>query len=88
METQFLTVRLNDAESALVARLHQATGESKSSLVKRALKQLAEQEIGAKGQSLFALGAPSFGKHGDSSRQSADLKSLVKQRVHAKRTRR
>jgi hypothetical protein len=87
METQFLTVRLSASEAALVARLHQSTGESKSELVKRALHSLAEREQATKNPSLHELGAALFGKHGSAVRQSSDIKSVVASRIHAKRTR-
>jgi hypothetical protein len=34
---------------------------------------------------LYDLGKPIFGKHGDASRQSADIKSVVRERLAAKR---
>ena len=86
MAAQFLTVRLTEAESKLVERLHTQTGLSKSALVKQALSRLsAAHEPSAEG-GLFALGAARFGRHGDPSRQSARIKRVVRERLNAKRT--
>ena len=86
MSTQFLTVRLTEAESKLVERLHVQTGLTKSALVKQALNRLsAVHETSADG-GLFALGAAHFGRHGDATRQSAQIKRVVHERLHAKRT--
>ena len=86
MGTQFLTVRLTEAESKLVERLHVQTGLSKSALVKQALSRLsAEHETIADG-GLFALGSARFGRHGDAARQSARIKRVVRERLNAKRT--
>jgi Arc/MetJ-type ribon-helix-helix transcriptional regulator len=87
LETQFLTVRLSEGDAALVARLHRSTGESKSDLVKRALRSLAEREMVDQPTSLHELGETVFGKRGDASRQSADIKSVVASRILAKRSR-
>ena len=86
MTTEFLTVRLTAAESKLVQQLHIQTGLTKSALVKHALARLSEQQTTAVEGGLFALGAGRFGRHGDASRQSADIKSIVRKRVRAKRT--
>lgn len=86
MSTQFLTVRLTDAESKLMERLHAQTGLSKSALVKQALSRLSAQHDPAAGGGLFALGAARFGKHGDGARQSANIKGVVRDRLNAKRT--
>ena len=86
MGTKFLTVRLTEAESKLVERLHVQTGLSKSELVKQALSRLsAAHEPSAEG-GLFALGAAQFGRHGDAVRQSARIKRVVRQRLNAKRS--
>jgi hypothetical protein len=86
MGTQFLTVRLTEAESKLVERLHVQTGLSKSALVKQALSRLsAVHDVNAEG-GLFALGAARFGRHGDATRQSARIKRIVRERLNAKRT--
>jgi hypothetical protein len=78
MSTQFLTVRLTEAEAKLVARLQVQTGLSKSALVKQALNGLsAVHEACAEG-GLFALGAARFGRHGDATRQSARIKRTVR----------
>lgn len=86
MGTQFLTVRLTEAESKLVERLHVQTGLSKSELVKQALSRFsATHDVNAEG-GLFALGAARFGRHGDATRQSARIKRTVRERLNAKRT--
>lgn len=85
MSTLFLTVRLTEAESKLVARLHAQTGLSKSALIKQALSRLsAAHEPSAEG-GLFALGVAHFGRHGDATRQSANIKQAVRERLNAKR---
>ena len=86
MATQFLTVRLTEAESKLVERLHAQTGLSKSALVKQALRQLSGAHKSYSEGGLFALGAAHFGRHGDATRQSAQIKSVVRERLNAKRT--
>lgn len=86
MGAQFLTVRLTEAESKLVERLHVQTGLSKSELVKQALSRLsAAHDVNAEG-GLFALGAARFGRYGDATRQSARIKRTVRERLNAKRT--
>lgn len=87
METQFLTVRLSESDAALIGKLNRATGESKSEIVKRALRSLASSEVAITSSGLYELGESRFGKHGSRSRQSADIKTVVRDRVHAKRTR-
>ena len=87
MRTQFLTIRLTEAEARLVARLNAQTGLTKSQLVKQALKKLsAEPDISA-GGGLFEIGADRFGRHGDKARQSAQIKQVVRARLDAKRSR-
>ena len=86
MGAQFLTVRLTEAESRLVERLHVQTGLSKSALVRQALSRLsAAHEVSADG-GLFALGAAHFGRHGDATRQSARIKHAVRERLNVKRS--
>lgn len=86
MTTQFLTVRLTEAESKLVERLHLQTGLSKSALVKQALNRLSAVHEKSVEGGLFALGAGRFGRHGDATRQSARIKRTVRERLNAKRT--
>ena len=86
MRAQFLTVRLTETESRLVARLHRQTGLTKSALVKQALRNLSVSQDSAAGGSLFELGAARFGRHGDAARQSAQVKRVVRERLNAKRT--
>lgn len=87
MSAQFLTVRLTEAESRLVARLHKQTGLTKSALVKQALKNMSGSHDASAGGGLFELGAARFGRHGDAARQSARIKRVVRERLDAKRTR-
>ena len=87
MSTQFLTIRLTDAEAQLVARLNKQTGLTKSALVKQALKNLSATHDASGGGGLYALGAEGFGRHGDVTRQSARIKQVVRDRLDAKRTR-
>ncbi len=86
MRAQFLSIRLTEAESRLVARLNQITGLSKSALVKRALKEMSAAHDGAAASSLFDPGAANFGRHGDATRQSAGIKRVLRERLNAKRT--
>jgi predicted transcriptional regulator len=86
MGSQFLTVRLTEAESKLVDRLHLQTGLTKSALVKQALSQLSAAQAAPAEGGLFALGAARFGRHGDATRQSARIKRVVRERLNAKRT--
>lgn len=84
MATEFLTLRLSAEDAALMAHLHAQTGLTKSDIVKRALRQLVNsQELPASG-GLFALGQASFGRQGDATRQSADVKRVVRERLRAK----
>ena len=84
MTTQFLTLRLTAEDASLMAHLHAQTGLSKSDIVKRALRQLVNSEAVPAAGGLFALGQASFGRHGDATRQSADLKRVVRERLRAK----
>ena len=86
MATQFLTVRLTEAEAKLVERLHTQTGLSKSALVKQALSRLSVAHETSADGGLFALGAARFGRHADATRQSARIKRVVRERLNAKRT--
>lgn len=82
---QFLSLRLGASDSALMQRLHERMGLSKTDIVKHALRQLASSTEVQAGESLYDLGKPIFGKYGDASRQSADIKSVVRARLAAKR---
>ena len=84
MTTQFLTLRLSADDASLMARLHAQTGLSKSDIVKRALRQLVSADEAPQAGSLFALGQAKFGKQGDATRQSADVKRVVRERLLAK----
>ena len=86
MSTQFLTVRLTEAESKLVERLHLQTGLSKSALVKQALNRLSAAQETSPDGGLFALGKARFGRYGDAARQSARIKLVVRERLNARRT--
>lgn len=85
MSAQFLTIRLTEAESRLVTRLNKQTGLTKSALVKQALKAMSATHDTAAGGGLFELGAARFGLHGDATRQSAQIKRAVRDRLNAKR---
>ncbi len=82
---QFLSLRLGASDSALMQQLHERMGLSKTDIVKHALRQLASSTEAQADVSLYDLGKPVFGKHGDASRQSADIKSVVRERLAAKR---
>ena len=87
MNSSHLTLRLSSQDAALIEHLRVQTGLSKSDVVKHALRTLASNEDFAApaAQGLFALGEGSFGRHGDASRQSADMKSVVRARLMVKR---
>lgn len=86
MADHFLTIRLTEAESRLVARLNQQTGLTKSALVKKALENLSLTQDASAGGGLFELGEAHFGRHGDAARQSTQIKRVVRARLNAKRT--
>lgn len=87
MPASHLTLRLTSQDALLIEQLRAQTGMSKSDIVKHALRTLASNEdcAGPVAQSLFALGESGFGRHGDVSRQSADVKAVVRARLKAKR---
>ena len=85
MRAQFLTIRLTADDSMLMSRLHSNTGLTKSEIVKRALRRMAEQDdAAAAGGGLYQLGATRFGRYGDATRQAADIKHVVRAIVKAK----
>ena len=84
MTQEFLTVRLSADDASLVAQLHAQTGLSKSDIVKRALRQLAVAQLVPASAGLFTLGESSFGRQGDATRQSANVKRVVRERLQAK----
>jgi predicted transcriptional regulator len=88
MDSEFLTVRLSNDDARMVQRLREATGLSKSAIVKRALRLLADHRDATDEKSLYQLGAAYFGRYGDARRQSVDIKRIAKLRIHAKNTRR
>ena len=87
MNTSHLSLRLSSQDALLIEHLRVQTGLSKSDVVKHALRALASNDDFAAPavQGLFALGEGSFGRHGDASRQSAAMKSVVRARLKAKR---
>ena len=87
MTASHLTLRLTDQDAQLIESLRSRTGLSKSDIVKQALRTWAGSEGSSApvARGLFALGEGSFGKHGDVSRQSADMKSVVRERLDSKR---
>jgi len=84
MTEQFLSLRLSADDAALMAQLHAQTGLSKSDIVKRALRQLADAQLAPAAGGLFALGQSSFGRQGDATRQSAKVKRIVRDRLQAR----
>jgi Ribbon-helix-helix protein, copG family len=87
METEFVTIRLTKDEADCMRRLRQATGLSKTEIIRRALRTLSGgrgDEIAGVG--LFDLGASRFGKHGDARRQSSKIGQIARTRANAKRT--
>ena len=90
MNTSHLTLRLSSQDALLIEHLRVQTGLSKSDLVKHALRALAgtasnDDFAAPAAQGLFALGQGSFGRHGDASRQSTNMKPVVRARLLAKR---
>ena len=87
MNSSHLTLRLSSQDALLIEHLRVQTGLSKSDVVKHALRALASYDDSAApaAKGLFALGEGSFGRHGDASRQSGDLKSVVRARLMVKR---
>jgi Arc/MetJ-type ribon-helix-helix transcriptional regulator len=86
MTTRFLTVRLGQDDAGLVDRLRERTGLSQSDVVKQALRAWASAQSGGVTENLFSLGEGRFGRHGDASRQSRDIKRVVRARLDAKRS--
>lgn len=86
MAALFLNVRLNQADAQLIDRLQAQTALTKSELVKRALHALARDTAGVRPGGLYELGKARFGRYGDVTRQAADIKSVVRDRLHAKRS--
>lgn len=85
--TQFLSLRMVSEDTVLLDRLQAQLGGTKSDIVKQALRLMAEQTPVEPGHSpsLYALGADRFGRYGDATRQSADIKTVVRQRLSVKR---
>lgn len=84
-QDQFLSLRLGSQDAALMQQLHEKTGLSKTDIVKQALRQWASATQASSEVSLYDLGKPVFGKHGDAKRQSSSIKSVVRERLAAKR---
>jgi nucleoid DNA-binding protein len=84
-QDQFLSLRLGSQDAALMQQLHEKTGLSKTDIVKQALRQWASATQANSEISLYDLGKPVFGKHGDAKRQSGNIKSVVRERLAAKR---
>jgi Ribbon-helix-helix protein, copG family len=81
----FLSLRLDESDAALMQTLYCRTGLSKTEIVKLALRKLANETLPE--TSLFDMGASKFGRYGDARRQSTQIKSVVRERIAAKRTR-
>ena len=87
MDSEYLSVRLSKDDAQVIQRLHQQTGLSKSEIVKRALRSLAQDNSTSPEGGLFELGANRFGRFGNVQRQSENIKDVVKARLNAKRHR-
>jgi Ribbon-helix-helix protein, copG family len=83
---QYLSLRLSVDDSHIVQRLHEQLGLSKSEIVKKALRLLAEQQANGPHSDAYAAGAALFGRHGDVRRQSSQLKQIVRQGLVSKRS--
>jgi hypothetical protein len=79
---QFLSLRLNANDSAVLSDLHGRMGLTKTEIVKLALRKLASDT--AKELGLFEIGEAKFGRYGDSTRQSRQIKAVVRERIQAK----
>jgi len=77
---QILSLRLSADEAQLMAQLHARLGISKSAVVKKALRLLADQFGSTKPADAYSAGAGLFGRYGDEQRQSSDIKQVVYQR--------
>ena len=87
MDAEFLTVRLSKEDARVIRRLRDATGMTKSEIVKKALHSLAGGSApSAPGSGLYELGVDRFGRHGDVRRQSSDVKRIDRRRAVAGRT--
>jgi hypothetical protein len=87
LSSEFLSLRVAQSDAALLEQLRQTLGGTKSDIVKQALRLMAAQQIPSTEEnapSLYQLGAPKFGRHGDAGRQSASIKSVVRARLNAK----
>ncbi len=82
---QFVSLRLGASDAQLMRVLHERTGLSKTDIVKRALRLMASQSQDVEQVGLYELGRSFFGRYGDATRQSADIKSIVRQRMIDKR---
>ena len=83
--THFLSLRLSTEDSRIVERLHGQLGLSKSEVVKKALRLLAEHIDGGTEADAYTVGADLFGRHGDAQRQSPHVKDVVRQVLNRKR---
>jgi hypothetical protein len=89
MNAQFLTLRLTEDDVDIVTRLRAQTGLSKSDLVKRALREMVSaNDTPTTSVSLYDLKmAQTTEILGDSTRQSAHIKQIVRERLQAKHSR-
>jgi hypothetical protein len=81
--SQFLSLRLDSGDAALMRALSVRTGLSKTEIVKLALRKLANETQSE--VSLFDMGSAKFGLYGDASRQSSQVKAIVRERLLVKR---
>ena len=84
---QFLSLRLSGDDTRLMERLHTRLQLSKTEVVKQALRLMAAQIDAQPQADAFSSGAHLFGRHGDAQRQATDIKSVVRERLAAKRAR-
>jgi hypothetical protein len=78
--SHMLSVRLSESDSRLLSNLCRCTGLCKSQLARRALTTLFEKESLSDGKSLFDLGENRFGRYASNTRQSANIKRMVRAR--------
>ena len=64
-----------------MTQLHARLGIGKSSVVKKALRLLADQFGSTEQTDTYTAGAGLFGRYGDEHRQSSDIKQVVRQQL-------
>ena len=86
MSTSHLTLRLTRDDATLIEHLQARTGMTKSAVVKHALRSLAANlsDAAPAVPSLYSLGEAVFGRYGDVTRQSVNVKQVVRDVLRAK----